>query len=478
MASVTSLPGGKKAVQFLDAAELRRTIRLGKMSVKQAERVGERLEYVVAAVESRSMLDSDTARWLAEISDSLHAKLAGFGLCEARKAAAPEEPPATVGSFVDEYLKLRGDVKPATHAHLKRAGDKLKAFLGADRPLDAVTALDAESFRRHLRSTSAENTTRRMVSRARQFFAAAVSGRRIAENPFAHLKGLNVRAVKERQAFIDRDATQTLLDAAPSAEWRAIIALARFGGIRVPSELYPLKWTDIDWSAGVVNVESPKTEHCGKGRRTTPLFPELRAVLSEAFDAAEPGAVYVLHRYRSKSQNLRQGLKRIIAKAKLTEWPKLFVNLRASRATELVEHFPGHVAAAWLGHTEAVANEHYRQVTPEHMARAASKPTGVCSALKSALQGALQSGPESTGKMRQSENAKEMSADAAHEKGREFPVHSTACVTLPAAVNKRQATRLGLEPRMREPKSLVLPLHYRVVVAGRRPRFGGKFNRG
>jgi len=68
-------------------------------------------------------------------------------------------------------------------------------------------------------------------------------------------------------------------------------------------------------------------------------------------------------------------LERIIAKAGLKAWPKLFVNLRASRATELVEHFPGHVAAKWLGHSEAVANEHYRQTTAEHYARVAAEPT-------------------------------------------------------------------------------------------------------
>ena len=67
---------------------------------------------------------------------------------------------------------------------------------------------------------------------------------------------------------------------------------------------------------------------------------------------------------------------RIIAQAGLKLWPKLYVNLRASRATELVEHYPGHVAADWLGHTEAIADEHYRQTTTEHYTRAAAEPTG------------------------------------------------------------------------------------------------------
>ena len=50
--------------------------------------------------------------------------------------------------------------------------------------------------------------------------------------------------------------------------------------------------------------------------------------------------------------------------------PKAFNNLRASRATELAEQFPGHVAAKWLGHTEEIANAHYRQVLPVHFEKA------------------------------------------------------------------------------------------------------------
>lgn len=44
--------------------------------------------------------------------------------------------------------------------------------------------------------------------------------------------------------------------------------------------------------------------------------------------------------------------------------------LREQRSTELAEIFPGHVAAAWLGHTEEIADAHYRQVLPSHFEKA------------------------------------------------------------------------------------------------------------
>ena len=61
-----------------------------------------------------------------------------------------------------------------------------------------------------------------------------------------------------------------------------------------------------------------------------------------------------------------------IRRAGLERWPKLFVNLRSSRETELVETFPIHVATAWLGNSPEIAKAHYLQVTDEHFARASN----------------------------------------------------------------------------------------------------------
>ena len=50
-------------------------------------------------------------------------------------------------------------------------------------------------------------------------------------------------------------------------------------------------------------------------------------------------------------------------RAGLVLWEKPFQNMRSTRATELIEIYPAHVVNAWMGHTEAVAMAHYRQVT-------------------------------------------------------------------------------------------------------------------
>jgi hypothetical protein len=124
-----------------------------------------------------------------------------------------------------------------------------------------------------------------------------------------------------------------------------------------------------------MTVSSPKTEHhAGGSSRAVPLFPELRPYLLDAFEKAADGAEYVITRYRAATQNLRTRLQKIMRRAGLEPWPKLWQNLRATRETELAEVFPAHVASAWIGNSQAIAAKHYLQVTDAHFERAAASP--------------------------------------------------------------------------------------------------------
>jgi hypothetical protein len=49
---------------------------------------------------------------------------------------------------------------------------------------------------------------------------------------------------------------------------------------------------------------------------------------------------------------------------------RLFHNLRSSRETELLEEFPVHVVAQWMGHDAKVSLKHYAQTTEDHFDRA------------------------------------------------------------------------------------------------------------
>ena len=176
--------------------------------------------------------------------------------------------------------------------------------------------------------------------------------------------------------FVSRETIERVIDAAPDAQWRLLIALARYGGLRVPSEALGLRWEDIDWARDRFRVRSPKTEHHEHGaERWVPIFPELLPYLLDAREVAGPGSVWCVTRYRDATQNLRTQFERIIRRAGVEPWPRLWQNLRSSRQTEIADAFPAHVAGAWLGNSVAVAREHYLQVTDEHWERASGGAT-------------------------------------------------------------------------------------------------------
>jgi len=379
--------------------------------MQQAAAVKLRIELLVAAKINGTAPDVDTSQWVASIGDDLHAKLAERGLVSPRTAVEETK----LGSFLDGYIAKQSDKKRSTIVCLTQCRNDLVEFFGADRPLAKITEGDAEDWRHFLRTRPArpgrqkssttraskasyrdrnkpkqppkrlqENTIRRRCGRARQLFQAAVRHRLISRNPFAELRGVSVLANRSRDYFVTRDEADKVLAACPDSQWKLVFALSRYGGLRCPSEHLGLRWGDINWETNRIVVRSPKTEHHeGKDERVIPLFPELRpylqAVLNELLADFDPkerrlSEQPVITRYRDRNSNLRTQLQRIIRKAGLTPWPKLFQNLRSTRETELAEEYPMHVVCYWIGNSQAVAKRHYLQTTEEHFAKAAQNP--------------------------------------------------------------------------------------------------------
>lgn len=378
MASVGKDPGGRKRILFLDRDGKRRTVRLGKTSMVQAEAVKIKIESLVTTQFS-GRIEDETARWLTNLGDKAYAKLVRVGLVPPRTPvpATPETPAALdrLAAFLDNYIKSRSDVKPGTRTVFARTRKHLVNFFGAGKRLDNVTEGDADAWRLYLVSQGlAPNTVNRTCGIARQFFRSAVRRRLLRENPFAGLKTA-VTGNKAREFFVSRADSEKILAACPNIEWKLIFALARFGGLRTPSETLLLRWQDINWSQNRMLVRSPKTEHHPGGEsRLVPIFPELSPLLTLALAEAEPGSGYVIAKHRDPAVNLRTYMLKILAKAGVKPWPKLFQNLRSTRQTELARDWPEYVVCAWMGNSRLVAREHYLQLTDEHFQKAAQNP--------------------------------------------------------------------------------------------------------
>jgi len=159
------------------------------------------------------------------------------------------------------------------------------------------------------------------------------------------------------------ESTNALLEACNNASQRLIIVLARYGGLRCPSELAGLRWSEVNWDKRRFIVHSPKTErHKGGAYRTVPLFPEVEKAMSELWDTLPAGTEDRIFPDITWKKSLGSFIAKTAKRAGIVLWEKPFQNMRSSRATELVAIYPAHVVNAIMGHTEAVAMAHYRQV--------------------------------------------------------------------------------------------------------------------
>jgi integrase len=435
MASIANDKGGRKRILFMDPAGSgkRKTIRLGKATRGQAEKFKDKVQSLIAAVITGTT-DDEVSRWVAGLPDTAHEKLVAVGLAKSRQPA-PVVPSKTLGDLYTAFFQTI-NVKPSTMVAYKQGADGLKEYFGESKPLNEITPLDAARWQQSLRDKGlAEATVAKRTIVAKQLFARAVDWEMIDKTPLKSLRS-GSQTNKAREFYVSEEVSQRILTACPNAEWRAIFVLARYGGLRCPSEVLRLKWSDINFETNRIVVTSLKTaRHKGHESRVTPLFPELRKPLLDLFAVAEEewgrrisdpahqgpppsfGAQPVISAYRKSSANLRTQFGRILERASITPWPRLIHNLRATRANELCRLHPSHVASAWLGHSEEVANEHYRNVNEADFAKAVAVP-----AEKAAQIAAQQTGeqPGMGGK----------SAASADENQSEFPDHSEPCETM------------------------------------------------
>ena len=244
MASLVTEKDGRRLIQLSPSEHPDRPkIRIGKVSKRDAETVRVHIEKLLRANMTGSTMPPATAAWMAGIPESLRSRLQKFGIIESSK----QKIYPTIAEWVEKYIEGRTDVKPNTQRNMEQAQRSLIEFFGKTKRLDEVTAGDTEDFRIYLKAQGlAEGTVRWRCKRAKQFFTAAIRKEIISKNPFADMK-CGSSCNPERYHFVKREDMQAILNACPDDEWRLIFALARYGGLRIPSEAFLLTWADVNF---------------------------------------------------------------------------------------------------------------------------------------------------------------------------------------------------------------------------------------
>ena len=405
MSSILRRKSGGVAIQFVGIDGKRRTLGLGGDPPQRfVKRAAEVVDDLISAARYGQAVPPDAVRWLDGLNDETYGRFVDAGLANAREKRAT----LTVAEHAATYLALRTDIKPGSRLVLGQVVRNLCQYFGTTALAD-VRPADADDFSRWLATDArvrgessgkpkglSPATLGKRISWSATIWRDAVRRGLVDRNPFDEVRR-PCTVNQERRQYVPRETIETLIAAEPDPEWRALLALARYLGLRTPSEPFSMVWSDIDWERRRIKIRSPKTEGHGKAFRMAPILPEVMPHLERLFDAAPKGSLYVFTRLRERASrrkaekgfwaacNLRTFLLKKLDKAGIPPWPKLWHNLRASAQTDLTARFPAHSVAQWMGNTVQVANKHYLMTTDAEFDRAATE---------SALQSALHSGAE------------------------------------------------------------------------------------
>jgi integrase len=196
----------------------------------------------------------------------------------ARASGMPILPRAdrvTLGELFDELVT---EYKTNQRRSLERLGNSLAHLrpVFAVRRAQSVTAAEVRTYvDERLEAEAAHATINRELAALKRAYTVGIAGQRIITRPpIAMLAEDNVR-----QGFFERDEYEAV-EALLPGHLHAVVEFMYITGWRSKSEVLPLTWAQIDFTAGTVRLE-PGTTKNRKGR-TFVMTQALRACLEGA----------------------------------------------------------------------------------------------------------------------------------------------------------------------------------------------------
>lgn len=274
-------PDGKKAHR-----QIRRST--GHVSKKKAEAAAAEMEraaqqVIMANTDSAQQAKALLAKAVTDIEQGRFNPLAARKcVADLLKLATGETMPEyTLETWCAEWLRRKKrDASPAT---MKRYEAHLEAFLdwrgetGRKRPLESVTTAMMRKWREHLQDEGRANkTVLNYIKDVGAVYRAAIREGFTHFNPVPALEALPTDDSMSRKPFTEKEVA-ALLAAAPSDEWRGLILVAAFTGLRL-GDASRLSWSSVDLAGKIITLIPSKTKR-KKRVVAIPIQPDLLAYL-------------------------------------------------------------------------------------------------------------------------------------------------------------------------------------------------------
>jgi len=339
-------------------SSVRKTIYLGgrRYSEQTATELKRIVEKLIYCRDNDNDPDKKTLAWLEAATPEIREKLAIVGLIEASQTH-------TLGELWDSFLETKAEMKDSTVKSYELTKAHFFEFFDENDFLENLSQDRMIEWKESLTKKLAKASVATRIKTTKTCLTWAVEKKWIAVSPLDGIGRGDFRN-KKNDRIIPMEEYYRLLDACPCQDWRVIIALARVGGLRCPSEVLRLRWSDVNWEKNRFYVHSSKTEHHdGKESRIVPIFPELKTELETLFFMPESeGREYVVNRYRDPGQNLRTTFDKIVVQASLQTIPRPFDNMRMTRSNEIYNRYGAFKESQWIGHSAKVRQDHYLMI--------------------------------------------------------------------------------------------------------------------
>lgn len=275
-------------------------------------------------------------------------------------------------SLAMEYLEFAEANKAAStfYSDRCRIEGHLLPYLG-DTPLNQITPQMVDNYKQmRIRKGASPNTVNHELTNLSHMLRMAIRWRYIDWNVVSSVDKMKVAERSPR--FLNRAEIHRLAEAARGSHVHPLIMTALHTGMR-KSELFNLKWSDIDFSQHTVTVQSKDDWHTKNYKsRTIQLTPALYEVLREHRKLhlelgihSEYVFTYQGHQFKS---NIKRTLSRVLEKAGL-EGVTLHT-LRHTFASQLVmAGVPLREVQELMGHASFETTLQYAHLSEDHAKR-------------------------------------------------------------------------------------------------------------
>jgi integrase len=334
----------------IDLGDRRTTLRLGLLSEAAAAEISRQVDHLIECRQHGIDIREETKAWLLVADEKLVTKLAGYGLCN-------ETNNPTIVAYVAKFLDRKAlTAADGTIVNYRQVEKLIQEFFPLKR-MSEVTTADAKAFWTFLMKDKdcAENTARRRFGRAREIFNDALEQDVVLKNVFK-LKSIPVSVGVGDKTYVPASTIQAVIKHLPAdkVEWKLLFAMARFLGVRMPSEIRNMTWEDVNQANGTILIRAQKT----KSQRLVPLPEEVSSLLSLQHLVVPDGTIHVFPALRHHT-NTATTATRFVEQAGFASWKKFWNSLRASCETDMMDRYGLRKACMWIGNSPTIAMKHY-----------------------------------------------------------------------------------------------------------------------